>query len=173
MTALRILDIGDEPDLRRIPPCADPRFDHRTCDYWEDADRGSKAARLAWLETERPPAVAPEPARTPSNPFLADLEASKGVNPFAAGGGGGANPFAPDDTPGDSNPFAPQRTARPTIDDGAPPKLRLLARGLGVVGSYAKVLLVDDVAVAYAQFGPLTAYPRAQRVRDLYSQLPD
>ena len=27
--------------------------------------------------------------------------------------------------------------------------------------------------VAYAQFGPLTAYPRAQRVRDLYSQLPD
>ena len=44
---------------------------------------------------------------------------------------------------------------------------------MGVVGSYAKVLLVDDVAVAYAQFGPLTAYPRAQRVRDLYAQLPD
>ena len=27
-------------------------------------------------------------------------------------------------------------------------------------------------AVAYAQFGPLSAYPRAQRVRDLYPQLP-
>jgi ribosomal protein S18 acetylase RimI-like enzyme len=51
--------------------------------------------------------------------------------------------------------------------------LRLLGRGLGVFGSYAKVLLLDDVAVAYSQFGPLTAYPRAQRVRDLYPQLPD
>ena len=28
-----------------VPPCADPAFDHRSCDYWEDADRGSKAAR--------------------------------------------------------------------------------------------------------------------------------
>jgi ribosomal protein S18 acetylase RimI-like enzyme len=27
--------------------------------------------------------------------------------------------------------------------------------------------------VAYAQFGPLTAYPRAQRTRDLYPALPD
>jgi hypothetical protein len=32
---------------------------------------------------------------------------------------------------------------------------------------------VDDVPLAYSQFGPLTAYPRAQRVRDLYPQLPD
>ena len=32
---------------------------------------------------------------------------------------------------------------------------------------------MDDVAVAYAQFGPLTAYPRAQRTRDLYPSLPD
>ncbi len=172
MAPIRIVDVTDRGAFERIPPCTDPGFDHRTCDYWEDADRGSKAARLAWLQTDRPTA-APEPARTPSNPFLADLEASKGANPFAAAGGGGANPFAPDDTAGDANPFAPQRAARPTVDDSAPPKLRLLARGLGVVGSYAKVLLVDDVAVAYAQFGPLTAYPRAQRVRDLYAQLPD
>jgi len=172
MAPIRIVDVTDRDVFERIPPCADPGFDHRTCDYWEDADRGSKAARLAWLETERPTA-APEPARSAANPFLADLEASKGVNPFAASGGGGANPFAPDDSGGDANPFAPQRAARPTVDAGAPPKLRLLARGLGVVGSYAKVLLVDDIAVAYAQFGPLTAYPRAQRVRDLYAQLPD
>jgi ribosomal protein S18 acetylase RimI-like enzyme len=27
--------------------------------------------------------------------------------------------------------------------------------------------------VAYAQFGPLSAYPRAQRTRDLYPALPD
>jgi ribosomal protein S18 acetylase RimI-like enzyme len=42
-----------------------------------------------------------------------------------------------------------------------------------VFGSYAKVLLVEDEPVAYAQFGPLSAYPRATRVRDLYSQLPE
>ena len=172
MAPIRIVDVTDRVAFERIPACADPGFDHRSCDYWEDADRGSKAARLAWLETDRP-APAPEPARATSNPFLADLEASKGVNPFAPGGGGGANPFAADDAAADDNPFAPQRAARPNVDDDAPPKLRLLARGLGVVGSYAKVLLVDDVAVAYAQFGPLTAYPRAQRVRDLYPQLPD
>jgi hypothetical protein len=172
MAPIRIVDVTDRAAFERIPACADPGFDHRSCDYWEDADRGSKAARLAWLETERP-APAPQPPRTPSNPFLADLEASKTANPFAPGSGAGANPFVADDTAADDNPFAPQRATRPTVDDDAPPKLRLLARGLGVVGSYAKVLLVDDVAVAYAQFGPLTAYPRAQRVRDLYAQLPD
>ena len=42
-----------------------------------------------------------------------------------------------------------------------------------MVGSYAKILLEDDVARAYAQFGPLTAYPRAQRTRDLYPSLPE
>jgi ribosomal protein S18 acetylase RimI-like enzyme len=42
-----------------------------------------------------------------------------------------------------------------------------------VAGSYAKVLLEDDVARVYAQFGPLTAYPRAQRTRDLYPLLPE
>jgi ribosomal protein S18 acetylase RimI-like enzyme len=44
---------------------------------------------------------------------------------------------------------------------------------LAVAGSYAKVLLVDDEPAAYSQFGPLTAYPRAQRTRDLYPALPD
>jgi len=55
----------------------------------------------------------------------------------------------------------------------APRKLTLLGRGLAVFGSYAKVLLADDVAAAYAQFGPLSAYSRAQRFRELYPQLPD
>jgi ribosomal protein S18 acetylase RimI-like enzyme len=35
------------------------------------------------------------------------------------------------------------------------------------------VLVVDDEAVAYCQFGPLSAYPRAIRLRELYPQLPD
>lgn len=174
MAPIRIVDVTDLAAFDRVPPCADPAFDHRTCDYWEDADRGSKAARASWLEAARPQTTAPQPASATTNPFLADLESAKTANPFAAsGGGGGSNPFARADDDDADNPFAPTRAARPTMGDDAPPKLRLLGRGLGVAGSYAKVLLVDDVAVAYVQFGPLTAYPRAQRVRELYPQLPD
>ncbi len=177
MAEIRILDVTDHASFERVPLCADPGFDHRSCDYWEDAAHGSKAARLAWLEAPRPP-VAPRPTpAAAANPFLADLQA--GSNPFNPFGGGGdapgaANPFALDgDDDRTDNPFAPRRAPRPTVGDDAPPKLRLLGRGLGVFGSYAKVLLADDVPVAYSQFGPLTAYPRAQRVRDLYRQLPD
>jgi len=47
---IRIIDVVDAAGFARIPPCADPGFDHRSCDYWEDADRGSKAARLAWFQ---------------------------------------------------------------------------------------------------------------------------
>jgi len=67
---------------------------------------------------------------------------------------------------------APSLTT-PTVGAGAPRKLTLLGRGLGVFGSYAKILLDGDEPAAYAQFGPLSAYPRAQRLRELYSQLPD
>jgi GNAT superfamily N-acetyltransferase len=56
--------------------------------------------------------------------------------------------------------------------EGVPRKLALLDRGRGIFGSYAKVLLIGDTSVAYAQFGPLSAYPRATRLRDLYPQLP-
>src|SRR6185295_8554173 len=41
-----------------------------------------------------------------------------------------------------------------------------------VFGSYAKVLEADGDPAAWCQFGPLSAYPRAQRVRDLYPKLP-
>jgi ribosomal protein S18 acetylase RimI-like enzyme len=172
--SIAIIDVTDESAFGLLPPCADPGFDHRSCDYWEDADRGSKAIRLDWLTpapTERPREPA---ARAVDNPFLADLE-ERAANPFAQPGRGGrtANPFVADDEAAAANPFAPRRAARPTVAESAPPKLRLLGRGLGVVGSYAKVLLRDDVPAAYCQFGPLTAYPRAQRTRDLYPALPD
>ena len=178
MGTIRILDVTDVATFGRIPPCADPGFDHRSCDYWEDEARGSKAARLSWLTpaagSPEPEPVAPRPR--PANPFLADLEAAPPTaNPFATARP--ANPFL---TPGEDdvtgpreNPFAPRPAARPTVASDAPRKLVLLGRGLGVAGSYAKVLLADDVASAYAQFGPLTAYPRAQRTRDLYPSLPD
>lgn len=169
MVSIAIVDVTDEASFGRIPPCADPGFDHRSCDYWEDADRGSKAARLDWLEPARP---APAAAR-PANPFLGDDEPA--FNPFAPARSSGPafNPFASDDDPLADNPFAPRPAERPSVARDAPRKLALLARGLAVFGSYAKVLVADGEAVAYAQFGPLSAYPRATRLRDLYPQLPE
>jgi GNAT superfamily N-acetyltransferase len=171
VTVIRIVDVTDQGSFGLVPPCADPGFDHRTCDYWENADRGSRAARSSWLEATPPAASA---APQPPNPFAGDAEPA--FNPFASGGGAkpAFNPFASgDDDPVAENPFAPRRAARPTVATDAPPKLRLLGRGLAVFGSYAKVLLVDDVPGAYSQFGPLSAYPRALRVRELYPQLPE
>lgn len=176
MDEIRIVDVVDAAGFGLLPPCADLSFDHRTCDYWEDAEGGSRAHRPAWLKAAAPPA-APRPRRV--NPFALD-EDEVPANPFAPGPRSPAvNPFAldEDDVPLAGNPFAPRRPSRlagPGAD--APRKLRLLSRGLAVFGSYAKVLLVrtgdEERAVAYAQFGPLSAYPRALRVRELYPQLP-
>src|SRR5689334_24409922 len=94
----RILDVTEQAGFERIPPCADPGFDHRTCDYWEDADRGSKAARLSWLE----PAAAPTPPARPAaadNPFLVERR-EPAFNPFAPSDRSSRpafNPFADDD----------------------------------------------------------------------------
>lgn len=53
---------------------------------------------------------------------------------------------------------------------------RLLA-GRGISGSYAmlgyRTDAVERVAIAYAQFGPLSAYPRALSIRERYPQLPE
>lgn len=170
MTAYRIVDVTDGASFGFVPACADPGFDHRTCDYWENAERGSKAARAAWLE----PASPVTPGR-PANPFRADTEDEPTLNPFAppSAPGPAFNPFAGGPDPLADNPFAPQRTARPAVASDAPRKLTLLGRGLAVFGSYAKVLLIDDRPAAYTQFGPLSAYPRASRLRELYPQLPD
>jgi ribosomal protein S18 acetylase RimI-like enzyme len=172
MTDVRILDVTDAAAFELIPPCVDERFDHRTCDYWEDADRGSKLHRPGWLSTQQPapparPSLVDNPFAPPARPAAA--------NPFAPATRalpeprGDADPFA---TPPD-NPFAPARQRERPLRDGVPRKLALLDRGRGVFGSYAKVLLADDVAAAYCQFGPLSAYPRAVRLRELYAQLPD
>jgi GNAT superfamily N-acetyltransferase len=174
LTTIRIVDVTDEPSFGLVPPCADPGFDHRSCDYWEDADRGSKAARLAWLEaTPAPERLTNRPP--PDNPF-APASKESAFNPFAPAGrspGAVFNPFADDDEEPIENPFVPAAPSRPSVGNDVPQKLRLLGRGLAVFGSYAKVLLADDAAVGYAQFGPLSAYPRAQRLRDLYPQLPE
>jgi hypothetical protein len=168
--AIRILDVTDEAGFALVPPCADAGFDHRSCDYWEDGERGSKAARASMLGA----AAAPAPARArPRNPFALDGGDEPAANPFAPPAGRpGFNPFLDRNDEPDENPFAPRPSARPTVAADAPRKLRLLARGLGVFGSYAKVLEEDGVPAAYVQFGPLSAYPRALRTRELYPRLP-
>jgi hypothetical protein len=49
------IDIGDgfeligvesADDLALVPPCTRDDADHGTCTWWEDADKGSKAAHL-------------------------------------------------------------------------------------------------------------------------------
>ncbi len=159
--ATRIVDVGDGESFSLIPVCADPRFDHRTCDYWEEADRGSKARRDSWLTAPERPALAPDPLLA-ENPFAPAPRPALGGNPFALDGEGL-----------EDNPFAPTVQRERPLREGVPRKLALLDRGRGVFGTYAKVLLVDDASVAYCQFGPLSAYPRAIRLRDLYPQLPD
>ncbi len=207
MSEIRIVDVTDVPSFALLPPCADPAFDHRTCDHWENPN-GSRAHRAAWLQ---PPGAAPAAAPRPrANPFATDAEdatfgaASVPADWFApaAPPAREANPFArdADDDPLADNPFAPSgpraanpfamgggsatgatapggggrgRPGTPDLDPTVPRKVALLSRGLRVFGSYARVLLVDDRPAAYAQFGPLSAYPRAQRLRELYPQLPD
>jgi hypothetical protein len=160
--AIRVVDVTDEPSFRLVPPCADRGFDHRSCDYWEDADRGSRAARLDWLEPAASPGSGPPSGPPPANPFAREAVAEPSFNPFAVSASGAGL--------GD-NPFAPRRERQPVAFAG-PRKLGLLARGAAIFGSYAKVLLDDDEPQAYTQFGPLSAYPRALRLRELYPQLP-
>ncbi len=186
MAGYEIVDVTDEARFRLVPPCADPSFDHRSCDYWEDADRGSKAARASWLPADLSTGSTAAASDQPfaDNPFAPPLRTQ--VNPFAPPPRAEANPFAPapsrpafnpflGEAPDavEDNPFAPRRPARPTLPVDAPRKLQLLGRGLGVFGSYAKVLLLDGEPACYCQFGPLSAYPRALRLRELYPQLPD
>lgn len=172
MVGIRIVDVTATETFGLIPPCADARFDHRTCDYWEDADRGSKTNRPAWLE---PRAVQrPRAPVVDDNPFAPPIRTAD-ENPFApAARAALPAAFAGDDllaVPVE-NPFAPTVVRERPLREGVPHKLALLDRGRGIFGSYAKLLLVADEAVAYCQFGPLSAYPRAGRLRELYPQLP-
>ena len=157
MAAFRVIDVSDQAAFDRVPLCADPSFDHRTCDYWENATGGSKANRPTWLEVEVAPTTRPD---LEGNPF-----APKAAAPTA-------DWLRGDDAEPAFNPFAPQRVVERPLREGVPRKLALLDRGRGVFGSYAKVLLADEEPVGYTQFGPLSAYPRAQHIRELYPQLP-
>ena len=120
--AIRIVDVTDDATFALLPPCADPGFDHRSCDYWEDADRGSKAARASWFEVagrrELPSAVP-----RPRNPFGDDEDDEPAFNPFAPGPRGTTfNPFlaADDDAPARTRSRPRRRPARPSAPDAPP-----------------------------------------------------
>lgn len=70
----------------------------------------------------------------------------------------------------------PQADAR-NADALAGGKRQRLLAGRGVSGAYAMLAYRTDavqrLAIGYAQFGPLSAYPRAQSIRDRYPQLPE
>jgi ribosomal protein S18 acetylase RimI-like enzyme len=159
---IAIVDVVDATTFGFLPPCVDPRFDHRSCDYWEDEVHGSKAARASWWQ-ESKPVPKPKPRPVSDNPFASASRNGDDFNPFSVSGGDAAdfNPFAP-----------PPEVDASAIEVDAPRKLRLLDRGHAVFGSYAKVVLLQDEPAAFAQFGPLSAYPRAQAIRELYPRLP-
>jgi len=187
MPELRIVDVRDERAFVAIPPCADPRFDHRTCDYWENAEHGSTLSRPAWLSAPPPAAPGPRsPAARSDNPFARPSDAPPNEAAELAAMLRSADPLAPgvmasatdvlagDDlfvTPG-WNPFAPGPGRERPRTEGVPRKLALLDRGRGIFGSYARIAYLGDEPVAYVQFGPLSAYPRAQHIRELYPRLP-
>src|SRR5664280_2096924 len=104
MARIEIVDLTDEARFELIPPCADSSFDHRTCDYWEDAQKGSKANRPNWL-----PAGAAgsgdrsSASREPANPFAPALKTD--VNPFLPAPKVASNPFAPPPSAPVRNPF--------------------------------------------------------------------
>src|SRR6187551_2455688 len=108
---IRIVDLTDAEAFALVPPCADPGFDHRSCDYWEEADRGSKAARASWFDpTAAPPP--PKPARA-RNPFGDVDDDEPAFNPFASAARTTFNPFLADDDDAPANPFAPPPKAGP------------------------------------------------------------
>ena len=82
------------------------------------------------------------------------------------------NPFLDADDGPIANPFAPAaegRTRRPADGAAQAATARPRARGRRELREGPRRRRSD---AAYCQFGPLTAYPRAQRIRDLYPRLP-
>jgi hypothetical protein len=76
----------------------------------------------------------------------------------------------------DGSREAPEAGAADASPRASLKRSRLLA-SRDVAGSYGMLAYRGDVgaraAVGYAQFGPLSAYPRAQSIRDRYPELPE
>ena len=159
------IDIGDgfeligverAEELILVPPCARDDADHATCTWWEDADRGSKAARVeAQSPSSSARASAPAGGKAALAAFLgADVAEAPMFNPFAP-----------------REPTREEALRDAAAAPGQPAKLRLLTRQLPISGPMGWILLSGGDPVAYCQAGPLSAFPRAQRLRDRYPDL--
>ncbi len=164
------IDIGDgfelvgvesASDLALVPPCVRADADHATCTWWEDADRGSKAAGPAAGAAARA-LIAPPRASAPAGGKAA-LAAFLGAEEISSPA---FNPFAP------KAPTREEALRDAAAAPGQPAKLRLLTRQLSISGPMGWILLAKGEPVAYCQAGPLSAFPRAQRLRDRYPDLP-
>lgn len=160
------IDIGDgfeligvesAEDLALVPPCARDDADHGTCTWWEDAEKGSKLARPVGVPSAVPPrASAPAGGKAALAAFLGAEESEEPA----------FNPFAP------KAPTRAESLRDAAAAPGQPAKLRLLTRQLPISGPMGWILLANGKPVAYCQAGPLSAFPRAQRLRDRYPDLP-
>lgn len=152
-----LIGVESADDLALVPPCTRDDADHATCTWWEDADKGSKAARLdARSTTVTPRATAPAGGKAALAAFLGAEESEAPV----------FNPFAP------KAPTREEALRDAAAAPGQPTKLRLLTRQLPISGPMGWILLAKGEPVAYCQAGPLSAFPRAQRLRDRYPDLP-
>ena len=152
-----LIGVESADDLALVPPCTRDDADHATCTWWEDADKGSKAARLdARSTTVTLRATAPAGGKAALAAFLGAEESEAPV----------FNPFAP------KPPTREEALRDAAAAPGQPAKLRLLTRQLPISGPMGWILLAKGEPVAYCQAGPLSAFPRAQRLRDRYPDLP-
>lgn len=152
-----LIGVESADDLALVPPCTRDDADHATCTWWEDADKGSKAARLdARSTTVTLRATAPAGGKAALAAFLGAEESEAPV----------FNPFAP------KAPTREEALRDAAAAPGQPAKLRLLTRQLPISGPMGWILLAKGEPVAYCQAGPLSAFPRAQRLRDRYPDLP-
>ena len=117
------------------------------------------------------------PRSAPANPVPRRSRGARrsGPNPFAVGASGRAVEPAPRRRrPARRQPVrAAPRRSRPSVPAARRASSGSLAAAWGSSGAMRRCCCADDVPAAYCQFGPLTAYPRAQRTRDLYPALPD
>jgi len=160
------IDIGDgfeligvesADELLLAPPCTSDDADHATCTWWEDADKGRKAVDInVRTTTSAPRASAPAGGKAALAAFLgAEVSEAPAFNPFAP-----------------QEPTREEALRDAAAAPGQPVKLRLLTRQLPISGPMGWILLAKGEPVAYCQAGPLSAFPRAQRLRDRYPDLP-
>ena len=166
MTAIRIVDITDEPrsgrsrraPTRLRPPVVRLLGGRRSRLEGGPALPGSRAPL-------RPPRRPGRPRRTTRSLPRATRAGREPVRPDRSLEPSGFNPFADDDEDAPiENPFAPGPPARRRSRATRRASSRCSAAASRCSGATPRCSSPTTRRSAYAQFGPLSAYPRAQRL---------